>query len=105
LALAAGALVYAKIKSMQEGGLVPETGPYLLHKGAHVIQAREVEMREVVETRRIYTGRTEYVAPRTIQSFGPIFVTFERQPREGPEMDRFLRELGPRLIAETRRGG
>jgi len=105
LALAAGALVYAKIKSMQEGGLVPETGPYLLHKGEHVIPAREVEMREVVETRRIYTGRTEYVAPRTIQSFGPIFVTFERQPREGPEIDRFLRELGPRLIAETRRGG
>jgi len=105
LALAAGALVYAKIKSMQEGGLVPETGPYLLHKGEHVIPAREVEMREVVETRRFYTARTEYVSPRTIQSFGPIFVTFERQPRRGADMDEWLRRLGPSLVEQTRRSG
>ena len=49
--------------------------------------------------------RNEYLVPRTVQSFGPIFVTFERQPREGPEMDRWIRELGPRLVVESRRGG
>jgi hypothetical protein len=100
LALAAGAIIYAQIRSMQEGGLVGETGLYLLHRGEEVVPSREV-----VETRRVYTTRNEYLAPRTVQSFGPIFVTFERQPREGPELDRWLRELGPRLVVETRRSG
>ena len=99
LALAAGAVIYSKIRSMQEGGPVGETGLYLLHRGEEIVPS------EVVETRRVYTTRNEYLSPRTLQSFGPIFVTFQRQPREGPEMDRFLRELGPRLVAETRRGG
>jgi len=105
LALAAGAVIYAQIRSMQEGGLVEETGLYLLHRGEEVVPSRYVEMREVLETRRVYTARNEYLAPRTVQSFGPIFVTFERQPREGPEMERWLREMGPKLVAETRRGG
>jgi hypothetical protein len=105
LALAAGAVIYAQIRSMQEGGLVGETGLYLLHRGEEVVPFREVETREVIETRRVYTTRNEYLVPRTVQSFGPIFVTFERQPREGPELDRWLRELGPRLVVEARRGG
>jgi len=120
LALAAGAIIYAKIKSMQMGGFVKESGVYLLHKGEEVIPAREVEtMRTVererviptrtveihstVETRRIYTARTEHIAPRTIQSFGPIFVTFEKQPRKGLDMDRWLRDLGPRIAQQARR--
>ena len=134
LALAAGAIVYARIKSMQEGGLVRETGPYLLHKGEKVVSAKEVEdlpiderltptrtvethktiereriiptveVHRTIETRRIYTARTEHIAPRTMQSFGPIFVTFQRQPREGLDMDRWLRELGPRIVEQARRG-
>ena len=136
LALAAGAIVYARIKSMQEGGLVKETGPYLLHKGEKVVPVREVEdlrsvererftptrtvethktiereriiptveVHRTVETRRIYTARTEHIAPRTIQSFGPIFVTFQQQPQEGLDMDRWLRELGPHIVEQVRRG-
>ncbi|MBL7167243.1 hypothetical protein ISS40_01090 [Candidatus Bathyarchaeota archaeon] len=92
LALAAGAVVYSKIKSMQMGGLVPETGPYLLHKGE-----------EVLPIHRSYTRR-EYVSPRTVQSFGPIFITFEKQPREGLDVDAWVRSLGPRLFEEARRG-
>ena len=92
LALAAGAVIYAKVKSMQTGGLVPETGPYLLHRGE-----------EVVPAHRAYNVR-EYVSPRTVQSFGPIFITFEKQPREGVDVDMWIRELGPRLVAEARRG-
>jgi hypothetical protein len=119
LALTAGALIYAKIKSMQTGGLVPETGPYLLHKGEKVIPSREVEtlrtvereriiptveIQKTIETRRIYSTRTESISPRTIQSFGPIFVTFERQPREGLDMDSWLRNLGPKIVEQARRG-
>jgi len=118
LALAAGAIIYAKIKSMQEGGLVKETGPYLLHKGEHVVSARKIELLKTVErergpktvevhrnveTRRIYTSRTEHIAPRTIQSIGPVFITFEKQPREGLDMDRWLRDLGPKIAQKARR--
>lgn len=92
LALAAGAVIYAKIKSMQMGGIIPETGPYLLHKGE-----------EVLPTDRTYTRR-EYTSPRTVQSFGPIFITFEKQPREGLDVEEWLRSLGPRLYEESRRG-
>ena len=81
LALAAGALVYSRIKSMQAGGVVPETGLYLLHKKERVISTRQTH------------------------SYGPIFVTFERQPRSPLEMDRWLDELGPRLTEKMRRGG
>ena len=92
LALTAGALIYAKIKSMQAGGLVLETGPFLLHKGERVIPAN-----------RVYETR-EYLSSRTVQSFGPIFITFEKAPREGLDLDNWMRELGPRLVAESRRG-
>jgi hypothetical protein len=80
LALAAGALVYSRVQAMQSGGPVRETGLYLLHRG-------------------------EYVLPtRSVTSYGPIFVTFERQPREGADADEWLRRLGPRVAEEARRG-
>lgn len=94
LALAAGAIVYSKIKSMQMGGLVKESGIYMLHKGEEIIPAH-----------RVYStmNRTSY--SRNIQSYGPIFITFEKQPRKSPDMDRWLSELGPRIVQEIRRGG
>jgi len=95
LAIAAGAIVYAKIKSMQEGGLVPETGLYVLHRGE-----------EVVPRHVVYSSRTEAVANhRHLHTYGPIYVTFERQPGEGPEAERWLRELGPMIVQRARRGG
>ena len=93
LALAAGAVIYSKIKSMQTGGIIPETGPYLLHKGE-----------EVVPTHRVYASRTEHVTHRSSTSMGPIFITFEKQPQEGLDMDRWLRGLEPRLVEIARRG-
>ena len=92
LALAAGALIYAKIKSMQTGGFVRETGLYVLHRGE-----------EVVPTNRVYSTTHQSTYSRTVQSFGPIFITFEKQPREGLDMDRWLRELGPRIAQQARR--
>jgi hypothetical protein len=80
LAIAAGALVYSKIQSMQMGGPVNQTGLYLLHRG-------------------------EYVVPASQTHLGPVFVTFERQPTGGLEVDQWLRELGPRLEEQMRRGG
>jgi len=80
LALAAGALVYSRIKSMQSGGPVTHTGLYLLHRGEHVVPAQQTRL-------------------------GPIFVTFEKQPRSPLEVDRWLEELGPRLTERMRRGG
>ena len=93
LALAAGAVIYSKIKSMQTGGFIPETGPYLLHRGE-----------EVVPAHRVYSSRTENVTHRSSTSMGPIFITFEKQPREGLDMDSWLRGLEPRLIEIARRG-
>ena len=81
LALAAGALVYSRIRSMQTGGVVPETGIYLLHRRERVIPAHQSH------------------------SYGPIFITFEKQPRSPMEIDRWLDELGPRLTEKMRRGG
>ncbi len=80
LALAAGALVYSRVKSMQAGGPVTHTGVYMLHRG-------------------------EYVVPTQETRLGPIFVTFERQPRSPLETDQWLSELGPRLTERMRRGG
>ena len=80
LALAAGAVVYARIKSMQEGGPVERTGLYLLHRGEYVVPARHMH------------------------SYGPIFVTFQRQPREGADADLWLRTMGPRIVEQMRRG-
>ena len=93
LALAAGAVIYSKIKSMQTGGIIPETGPYLLHKGEEVMPAH-----------RVYSSRTEHITHRSSTSMGPIFITFEKQPQEGLDMDRWLRGLEPRLVEMARRG-
>ena len=94
LAIAAGALVYSRIQSMQAGGIIKETGPYLLHRGEYVIpekQAASVE--RIVE-------RTS--APVT--RFGPIYVSFEKQPEED-ERDAWMRGLEERLAQKIRRGG
>ncbi len=81
LALTAGALVYSKIRSMQAGGPVQETGLYMLHRGEYVVPSRH------------------------IHSYGPIFVNFQRQPREGLDTDEWLRRIGPRIVERIRRGG
>jgi hypothetical protein len=79
LALTAGALVYsASMKSYQSGGPVNQTGVYLLHKG-------------------------EYVVPSNQVSYGPFYVSFNKQP-SGADVDSFMRELGPRLARSLRRG-
>ena len=106
LAIAAGALIYAKIKSMQTGGLVKETGPYLLHRGEYVVPAERVVERMVPVPVEHVTERTAappFTPPRNIR-YGPIFITFNRQPREGLDVDGWLRELGPRIVEQTRRG-
>ncbi len=79
LALTAGALVYsASMKSYQAGGPVNQTGVYLLHRG-------------------------EYVVPANQTSYGPFYISFNRQP-SGADADSFMRELGPRLARSMRRG-
>lgn len=79
LALTAGALIYSQLRSYQTGGPIRETGIYMLHRG-------------------------EYVIPSSQTSYGPFNVTFSRQPT-GLDVDTFLRELGPRMARNIRRGG
>ncbi len=76
LAIAAGALVYQSLRSMQEGGSVGETGVYLLHRG-------------------------EYVVPANRVSYGPIYVSFEGR---GGDADALIGGLGPRIAERLRRG-
>ncbi len=76
LAVAAGALVYQSLRSMQEGGSVGETGVYLLHRG-------------------------EYVVPANRVSYGPIYVSFEGR---GGEAEDLVAGLGPRIAERLRRG-
>lgn len=78
VALAAGALVYSRIRSMQSGGPVTYTGLHLLHRGEYVVPAH--------------------------QSLGPIFITFNEEPRSGLDRNEWLRELGPMLSERIRRG-
>jgi len=77
-ALAAGALVLSRVKSMQEGGPVGETGLYLLHRG-------------------------EYVVPHTTR-VGPVFVTVNTPPR-GLGVGSLLEEVASRVLEEVERGG
>lgn len=77
LALAAGALVYSRIKSMQSGGQVQSTGLYLLHRG-------------------------EYVVPASQTHIGPVFINFNRQP-SGLGVNGWLDTLGDRILGEIRR--
>jgi hypothetical protein len=100
IALAAGALVYAKIKSMQTGGPVNETGLYLLHEGEYVQPAAVT--RTTHESTVIYRQR---LAPVTHSSYGPIFVTFQKQPEKGIDADQWLRALSSRIVEQIRRGG
>ncbi len=79
MALAAGALVYSKVRSMQTGGPVTYTGLHLLHKGEYVVPAH--------------------------QSLGPIFITFTEQPGSPLLRDEWLRDLGSTLSRAIRRGG
>jgi len=81
LAIAAGAIIYAKIKSMQEGGLVEETGLYVLHKGEKIVPAREVEIQKTLETREIVVEKPE-----------PIFPLRRENPLKGPKSLFPLRE-------------
>jgi len=77
MALAAGALVYSGIKSMQTGGPVNQTGLYLLHRG-------------------------EYVVPANQTSIGPVYITFNRQPMSR-RTGQWLDQLSTRIMGEMRR--
>jgi len=106
LAIVAGALIYNRIRSMQAGGSIPETGVYLLHKGESVVPRERVEVERTVETTSLYSIRRSDYAPTThVEHYGPIFVTFERQPRDGIDVDDWLGHLGDRLSQRIRRGG
>ena len=77
MALAAGALVYSSIKSMQTGGPVDNTGLYLLHRG-------------------------EYVVPANQTSIGPVYITFNNQPT-AQRTSQWLDQLGTKIMGELRR--
>ena len=77
MALAAGALVYSSIKSMQTGGPVDSTGLYLLHRG-------------------------EYVVPANQTSIGPVYITFNKQPT-AHRTSQWLDQLGAKIMGELRR--
>jgi hypothetical protein len=94
LAIAAGALVYSRIQSMQAGGLIKDTGPYLLHRGEYIVPERQV-----LRTERIIER-----SPASVNRFGPIYVSFEKQPKED-ERDAWMRGLEERLAQKIRRGG
>ena len=78
VALAAGALVYSQIRSMQTGGAVTYTGLHFLHRG-------------------------EYVVPAN-QRLGPIFITFNDQPKPGLSRDQWLNQIGETIRHQIRRG-
>ncbi len=77
VALAAGALVYSQIRSMQTGGTVTYTGLHYLHRGETVVPAN--------------------------QRLGPIFITFNNQPEPGLSRDHWLNQLGSTLTQQIRR--
>ena len=88
VALAAGALVYSRVKSMQAGGKVTFTGLHYLHKGEYIVPDRSRT------NNRIYPVK---------QQLGPIFITFEKQP-EPTEREEWLRDLGSHISEQLRRG-
>ena len=101
VALAAGALVYSRVKSMQEGGEVSYTGLHYLHKGEYVLPRKQA-------TSLKPQARTEnpLIAHRTVsvnQHLGPVFITFEKQP-EPFERGEWLRDLGSHINEQLRRG-
>jgi hypothetical protein len=101
VALAAGALVYSRVKSMQTGGEVSYTGLHILHKGEYVLpknQAQNLEPPTRIEHPSI-THRTVSVS----QHLGPVFITFEKQPQP-QERGEWLRDLGSHINEQLRRG-
>ena len=96
LALTAGALIYSQLRSYQTGGPIRETGIYTLHRGEYVIPSSQTGYGSMPH-------RGEYIIPSQT-SYGPFNITFEKQP-SGLDVDTFLRELGPRLARDIRRGG
>jgi len=87
LAIAAGALVYSRVRSMEEGGPVRHTGVHYLHEGEYVVPT------------------TQNIRGSTVQRIGPVFITFDREPREGLNRDRWLDHLGSHITSNIRRGG
>lgn len=81
LAIAAGAAVYAHIRSMQQGGVVEETGLYLLHRGEAVVPSSHTH------------------------NYGPIYITFEKQPQGVVDMEGVLQSLERRMAERMRRYG
>lgn len=81
MAIAAGAMVYSYVRSLQRGGEVERTGLYLLHRGEHVVPGA------------------------TVQRFGPIFVSFDRGAPGGIDPDSLIREFGSEIALRARRMG
>ena len=79
VALAAGALVYSQVKSMQSGGPVDRTGLYMLHRGEYVVPAHETRL-------------------------GPIFITFNKEPNRLGR-GRWMDGLTGRITEGMRRAG
>ena len=79
MALAAGAMMHAAIKSMSTGGPVNRTGLYHLHKGEYVVPAQETRL-------------------------GPIFINFDKQPSQ-MNRNRWMGGLGDRINESMRRAG
>ncbi len=78
LAITAGVMVASSVRSMQTGGLIHETGTYLLHRGEYVVPANNTA------------------------NYGPFYVSFTGGP-QGLDVEGFLRELGPSLTRRIRR--
>jgi hypothetical protein len=91
IALAAGAIVYSRVKSMQTGGEVTYTGLHYLHRGEYVLPLE----------RRLHNPAHHALAVR--QNLGPIFITFDRQP-ERLEREEWLRDLDSHISDQLRRG-
>ena len=100
VALAAGAIVYSKIRSMQTGGSVDETGIYYLHRGEYVQPATVGKPPN--PTKIVYR---QSFAPVTHSSYGPIFVSFQSKPDTRIDTDHLLDVLSPRIMEQIRRGG
>lgn len=87
LAIAAGALVYSQVKSMQTGGPVTQTGLHMLHHGEYVIPA------QLVRTTQHYSN----------SRIGPVFISFQDQPSRNETND-WLDKVGTRILEQVRRG-
>ena len=79
--VAAGTIYAAASRSMQRGGLVEETGPYLLHRGELVVPAAQVA---------------------NFTSFGPFTMVVNSAPSRPED---FMREWSWKVASELRRGG